>query len=286
MSDQMSVIDAIAPLREQVREWRRADLSIALVPTMGNLHRGHLELVQVAREHCDRVVTSLFVNPLQFGPREDYAQYPRTPEEDADLLRAGGNHCLFVPSEEVVYPRGRKGQTQIEVPVLSNLLCGASRPGHFRGVATVVLKLFNMVQPDLATFGEKDFQQLVLIRRMTTDLDLPIRIVGVPTVRDDDGLAMSSRNAYLTPGERAVAPLLYHTLTRAVAALKDGASPTDVEWDAARALAAGGMRTDYISVRRRSDLAPVAPGDRALVILAAAYLGRTRLIDNLSLDLA
>jgi pantoate--beta-alanine ligase len=236
----------------------------------------------------------VFVNPLQFGAGEDFASYPRTLADDAAMLREAGCDLLFAPSEREVYPRGRDEQTFVEVPALSDELCGASRPGHFRGVATVVLKLFNMVQPDVAIFGEKDFQQLLVIRRMVEDVDLPLEVVGAPIVREPDGLAMSSRNGYLTAAERAIAPRLSETLAAAVARLREGAPIAEVERSALQALAAAGFDPDYVSVRRRADLrtppaGPVAgardAGDRALIVLAAATLGRARLIDNLACDL-
>jgi pantoate--beta-alanine ligase len=281
----MHSVHQIPPLRALIADWRRAGLRIALVPTMGNLHRGHLVLVGEALARADRVVTSVFVNPLQFGPAEDFDSYPRTLEQDAALLDEAGNHALFAPLEREVYPNGRDGCTRVEVPGLSDQLCGASRPGHFSGVATVVAKLFNMVQPDLALFGEKDFQQLLVIRRMTADLNLPVEIIGVPTVREADGLAMSSRNGYLTPAERALAPRLHATLRQAAEALRDGVGAAEVEREALQSLAAAGFRPDYVSVRRRDDLAPVqGAAGGALVVLAAARLGAARLIDNLSVD--
>ncbi|WP_462322532.1 pantoate--beta-alanine ligase, partial [Halochromatium sp.] len=219
----MQRIDYLQPLRRQRAEWRQAGLSVALVPTMGNLHAGHLSLIRLASERADRVVATVFVNPLQFGAGEDFDAYPRTLEHDSDMLRDAGCDLLFAPSELEVYPRGRDRQTFIEVPGLSDLLCGASRPGHFRGVATVVAKLFNMVQPELAIFGEKDFQQLLVIRRMVEDLNLPVEVVGAPIVRERDGLAMSSRNAYLSAAERAIAPRLQACLAEAVARLRAGA---------------------------------------------------------------
>lgn len=282
----MQIIDQIPPLRALIGEWREAHLRIALVPTMGNLHAGHLELVRVALTHADRVVTSSFVNPLQFGAGEDFARYPRTPWRDAELLRASGCHCLFAPEEAEVYPNGREGQTRVEVLDLSDILCGASRPGHFHGVATVVTKLFNMVAPDLALFGEKDFQQLLIIRRLTADLNLPISIIGVPTMREPDGLALSSRNSYLTADEQAVAPRLYGILRAAATALLDGQPIPVAEREAQAALAAAGFLPDYLSVRRRNNLAPAHAQDHALVIVAAARLGKARLIDNLTVDLA
>jgi pantoate--beta-alanine ligase len=281
----MQSIHEIVPMRALVSDWRRSGLRIGLVPSMGNLHAGHLALVRRALAGADRVVVSIFVNPLQFSAGEDLAAYPRTPDEDAEALRSAGCHCLFAPSEAEVYPQGRERQTLVEVPGLCNVLCGASRPGHFQGVATVVAKLFNVVQPDIAVFGEKDFQQLMVIQRMTAELCFPIEIVGVPIVREPDGLAMSSRNRYLSADERAAAPALYGTLRRLAERLRAGDAPSDAEWDAARELSAAGFKPDYVSVRRRADLAPAVVGDRALVILAAAWLGKARLIDNLDVDL-
>jgi pantoate--beta-alanine ligase len=281
----MHLIHDIPRLRERVAKWRRNERRIGLVPTMGNLHDGHLALVRQAMQLADRVVVSLFVNPLQFAPSEDFDRYPRTLEQDRAALEAIGAHCLFAPAEQQVYPNGRDQQTRVEVPHLSDLLCGATRPGFFQGVATVVTKLFNMVQPDLAVFGEKDYQQLLVIRRLVADLDIPVEIVSAPIVREPDGLAMSSRNAYLTPMERETAPALQRVLQRVAAALQSGDRIADAEWDAARELTAVGFRPDYISVRRADDLAPAGTDDRELVILAAAFLGKARLIDNLRLSL-
>lgn len=278
----MRVCTHIKDLRAQVNAWRRAgEGPMAFVPTMGNLHQGHLELVQQARARAARTLVSLFVNPLQFGPSEDFQRYPRTPEVDQALLREAGVDLLFAPRPGELYPHGLEVQTRVEVPGLSDLLCGASRPGHFVGVATVVCKLFNIVQPDLALFGEKDFQQLLVIRRMVADLCMPVEILGIPTVREADGLAMSSRNGYLEPDERARAPRLFAALERAAAGLREGQPVTQVERTAWTDLEAAGLRPDYVSVRRADDLAPPGVDDRDLVILVAAYLGRARLIDNL-----
>lgn len=278
----MKTLGTVAELRAARAALRAAGERVAFVPTMGNLHAGHLELVRQARRLADSVIVSIFVNPLQFGPAEDYASYPRTLARDSALLEGVGADLLFVPAVAEMYPRPPSEQTRVEVPGLSDLLCGASRPGHFVGVATVVCKLFNLVQPEVALFGEKDFQQLAVIRRMVEDLCLPVEIVGVPTVRESDGLAMSSRNGYLEPGERARAPALYRALREAAAAIAAGG--VDLEGEEGRAAAAidaAGLRTDYVSVRRATDLAPAGPGDDDLVILAAAHLGRARLIDNL-----
>lgn len=280
----MEILHDIPVLRARLAEWRGDGLRIGLVPTMGNLHDGHLGLVEAARARADRAVVTVFVNPLQFGPQEDLASYPRTLKDDARRLSACGCHVLFAPSEANMYPRGRDAHTVVEVPGLSAQLCGASRPGHFRGVATVVAKLFNLVQPDLAVFGKKDYQQLMLIRRMAADLNMDIEILGLPTVREPDGLAMSSRNAYLTAAERTRAPALFRSLQALAAAVAAGTPPAQAECEAVQALGAAGFEPDYVSVRRRADLAPPQPQDTELVVLAAAHLGRARLIDNLELD--
>jgi pantoate--beta-alanine ligase len=277
----ITLIDQLPALRQEVARWRLAGLRIALVPTMGNLHRGHLELVRQARAQADRVIVSIFVNPLQFGPQEDFGAYPRTPDQDKRMLEAEGVDVLFAPMSGAVYPRGEAGQTRVEVPGISGVLCGASRPRHFAGVATVVCKLLNMVQPDLAVFGEKDFQQLLVIRRMTEDLNLPVEIWGVPIVREPDGLALSSRNAYLSTEERSRAPALYRALAHAGERLRVGMAVTRVERLAGAELGEAGFRLDYVSVRRAQDLEVARDGDRDLVVLAAVHLGRARLIDNL-----
>ena len=277
----MRTVHAIANLRAQVADWRRAGERVALVPTMGNLHAGHLQLVERARELASRTVASIFVNPLQFGPNEDYVGYPRTLDDDRQQLESVGLDLLFAPTVAAIYPRPLEEMAQVIVPGLSQILCGASRPIHFRGVATVVTKLFNLAQPDVAVFGEKDWQQLVVIRRMVADLDLPVEIVGVPTVRETDGLAMSSRNRYLTPEERNSAPTLYATLVACAARLRAGERDCAVlTADAQARLAAAGFRPDYFEIRRADDLQPPAAADRELRILVAAWLGRARLIDN------
>ena len=277
----MITVTTLGELRARRAAWVAADQRVAFVPTMGNLHEGHLELVRRARGLARRVVVSVFVNPLQFGAGEDLASYPRTLARDTDLLAGVGADLLFAPSIGEMYARPPAEQTRVEVPGLSDVLCGASRPGHFVGVATVVCKLFNMVQPELALFGEKDFQQLAVIRRMVEDLCVPVEIVGVPTVREPDGLAMSSRNGYLTPAERQRAPALHRALREAAEALEArGAGPEAVEAAAAARIDAAGLRTDYVSVRRAADLAVPRDADDDLVILVAAYLGRARLIDN------
>lgn len=250
----MYTVHSIAELRAQVLAWRRAGERVALVPTMGNLHRGHLYLVERARALVPRTIASIFVNPTQFGPNEDYAGYPRTLAEDQSQLEGAGLDLLFAPTVAAIYPRPLEAMTQVTVPVLSQILCGVRRPIHFGGVATVVAKLFNLVQPDVALFGEKDWQQLVIIRRMTADLDLPIEIVGVPTVREADGLAMSSRNSYLSAEERAVAPTLYATLTAFAEQVRTGRRDyVALETDAGARLVAAGFRPDYCEIRRADD---------------------------------
>ncbi|MGM0594931.1 MAG: pantoate--beta-alanine ligase [Pseudomonadota bacterium] len=282
----MKQAETIKQVREQVARWRRAGERIAFVPTMGNLHSGHLRLVEVAREQARRVVVSIFVNPLQFGQGEDLEAYPRTPREDAEKLEAAGVDLLFRPGEAEIYPDGRDGVTYVEVPGIADILCGASRPGHFRGVATVVCKLLNIVQPDLACFGRKDYQQLTVLRRMVRELNLPVELLGVATVREADGLAMSSRNGYLSEEERACAPLLYQTLQGLAARLEQGERDLAALEQAGREqLRQGGLRPDYLAIRRTDDLLVPRGGEATLVILVAAYLGRARLIDNLQVNL-
>ena len=273
-------------MRQRIKRWRDIQQRVALVPTMGNLHAGHLALVKRARQLADRVVVSIFVNPLQFGPKEDFGAYPRTPDADRLQLAAGGVDLLFTPEVDEVYPGGMESVTRVEVPGLSGTLDGASRPGHFTGVATVVAKLFNMVQPDVALFGEKDYQQLLVIRRMTTDLCLPVEIVGHATVREPDGLAMSSRNQYLTRSERALAPLLQQVLRETSVALRDGDRDfSALQRQAVQRLDAGGFRIDYVEIRQADSLAPPVAADTHFIVLAAAWLGKARLIDNVALDL-
>jgi len=280
----MLTLASIAELRATLQDWRARGETVGFVPTMGNLHAGHIKLVEEAQQWASRRAVSIFVNPAQFGPGEDFEVYPRTPQQDADRLREAGADLLFLPSAATVYPSGVENTTFVEVPGLSEDLCGRFRPGHFRGVATVVCKLFNLVQPDVALFGEKDYQQLALIRRMVADLDLNIRIVGVPTVRESDGLAMSSRNTYLSLEERARAIFLYRCLRRAAEALAGGERDfAAIETKRSEELAAEGFRPDYVAIRRQSDLRKPAADDRELIVLAAAWLGKTRLIDNLKL---
>ena len=278
----MIVVETIPALRREIAALRRAGKRIAFVPTMGNLHAGHLKLVQIARQHADVVVASIYVNPLQFGPKEDFGAYPRTPDDDKKALETEKTDLLFMPTDAEMYPRGLDVMTKVEVPALGDILCGQFRPGHFRGVTTVVNRLFSLVQPDVAVFGKKDYQQLMLIKLMVADLGLPIEIVGVDTMREADGLALSSRNNYLSPAERQVAPKLYATLRDVCdRILKEGGVRSGIETDTLHALETAGFRADYLSVRRAADLGEPGPQDKALVILVAAWLGRTRLIDNL-----
>lgn len=282
----MEIFTKIEELKVAVREWRRGGQVIGFVPTMGNLHDGHLSLINMARQRADKVIASIFVNPLQFGEGEDYSNYPRTEDRDRVLLDKNGCGALFMPAVTELYPEGGLPVTIVEVPGLSNILCGAHRPGHFRGVTTVVAKLFNLVEPDLAVFGEKDYQQLVIIRRMVEDLCFPVEIVPAPTGREDDGLAMSSRNQYLTESDRQTAPALYRELDRAARAVGDGDREFGKLCDrAVAALWEEGFRPDYFEIRRASDLADVGPEDKDLVIVAAARLGKARLIDNVRVQL-
>lgn len=277
----MQILTTLDSLRKQVSAWHRAGRRVALVPTMGNLHAGHVDLVRRARAQADHVVVSVFVNPLQFGKNEDFDRYPRTPQADAERLQPAGADVLFTPTVTEVYPQGLQAQTRIEVPGVSDILCGAFRPGHFSGMATVVNMLFNMVQPDVALFGEKDYQQLFVIRRMVSDLHLPVEIVGVPTVRDASGLALSSRNQYLSDDERQQASLIHRTLSAVAAQLRAGrADFAALEAEAIRILREAGFRPDYFTLLR-PDLTPPAAGDRELVILVAAWLGKARLLDNM-----
>ena len=281
----MITLDSAAGLREQIARLHAAGKRIAFVPTMGNLHAGHLRLMQEARRHAPAVVASVYVNPLQFAQGEDFHTYPRTPGHDKVALMAAGVDVLFMPTESEMYPRGAAVQTFVEVPGLSDDLCGTFRPGHFRGVATVVNRLINLVAPDVAVFGKKDYQQLLIIRLMAADLGLPVEIVGVDTVREADGLAMSSRNQYLTPDERQRAPRLYEALVRLRDRVREeGMHLRAAEENAFIDLQTDGFRPDYVSVRRQADLQRPGPEDRALVALAAAWLGRTRLIDNVEFE--
>ena len=282
----MNTVKTVLELRAAVARARGEGKRIAFVPTMGNLHEGHVALVEKAGQRADFVVASIFVNPLQFGPNEDLAKYPRTLVADQEKLVAAGCQLLFHPDVEEMYPHGQQGQTRVSVPGVSEGLCGGSRPGHFEGVATVVTKLFNMVQPDLAVFGEKDFQQLAVIRTLVRDLNMPIQIIGEPTVRAEDGLALSSRNGYLSAEQRAAAPALYRTLQQLASAIRDGNRDFAQLIEAGQAsLVSAGFRPDYLEIREASSLRPAEANDTQLVILGAAFMGTTRLIDNLAFQL-
>jgi pantoate--beta-alanine ligase len=282
----MNTVKTVRELRAAVAQARAEGKQIGFVPTMGNLHAGHTALVEKARQRADFVVASIFVNPLQFGPNEDLASYPRTLAADQEKLFEAGCNLLFTPDVEEMYPHGMAGQTRVSVAGVSEGLCGASRPGHFEGVATVVTKLFNLVQPDLAVFGQKDFQQLAVIRTLVHDLNMPIQIIGEPTVRADDGLALSSRNGYLNAEQRAAAPALYRSLVQMADAIRQGERdyPALIATSQAQQLAAG-FRPDYLEVREANSLRPASANDLQLVILVAAFIGSTRLIDNLAFDL-
>lgn len=269
-------------LAEQIDEWRHNGDHIALVPTMGNLHAGHLSLVELAREHAERVIVSIFVNPTQFGEGEDFDKYPRTLERDTRHLKMTSADMIFAPDVETMYPFGPDNATIVSVPELTEDFCGAARPGHFDGVTTVVARLFAIVQPDVAIFGQKDYQQQLVIRRMTEDLSLPIGIITGETIREDDGLALSSRNSYLTDEERAVAPTLYATLVKAGQELQSGRRNfAELEAEGSQRLTDAGFELDYFSIRRALNLEIPDRDCDDLVVLVAARLGATRLIDNI-----
>jgi pantoate--beta-alanine ligase len=275
----LQVLETLPALRTQRAAWRAAGERLALVPTMGNLHAGHLGLVTQAKAHADRVLVSLFVNPSQFGPGEDFERYPRTLDADLEALAGVGCDAVFVPAVSTVYPEGLPPRTRVCPGPLAEQLCGAARPGHFEGVATVVLRLFNMAEPELALFGQKDYQQLMIIRQLVEDLALPVEILGASIARAEDGLALSSRNGYLTADQRAQAPALHWAL-QALAEAPGGAWRERCE-EACQVLETQGFLLDYLTVRRQADLAPAEAQDSALIALVAAKLGNTRLIDNL-----
>jgi pantoate--beta-alanine ligase len=281
----MRTVETVAALRDAVRGWKREGLRIGFVPTMGNLHAGHFSLLELARLHADRVVASVFVNPTQFGPNEDFARYPRTLDADAEGLAAHGCDLLFAPTLAEMYPDGAQNAIQVRVPgEATSILDGAHRPGHFDGVATVVARLFNMVQPDVAVFGQKDYQQLQVIRALVRDLAFPVELVAAPTARAADGLALSSRNQYLSAGERAIAPEIHRVLLAMRGALREGKPLQRIEDEAVARLQRAGFEVDYAQIRRADLGAPDADQSAGLVALIAARLGSTRLIDNLALD--
>ena len=281
----MKTVRDIKTLRAMTQGWHQDGDSIALVPTMGSLHSGHISLVRLAHEYAERVIVSVFVNPTQFGPSEDYKSYPRSLDNDRRRLSRADVDVLFAPGNEEIYPFGGAAMTRVSVPDLSTMLCGDSRPGHFDGVTSVVSRLFNIIQPDVAVFGQKDYQQLVIIRRMVADLHLPIKILAGQTQRQDDGLALSSRNRYLTEDERSVAPQLHSELRRCrdqvIAGNRDFAA---LEAEARAQLESSGFEVDYFVVRKAGDLSLPDAAGRHLVIVAAARLGEARLIDNILIE--
>ncbi|MDX1456518.1 MAG: pantoate--beta-alanine ligase [Marinobacter sp.] len=282
----MRTVHKLKELRTILQNYRAQGKRIGLVPTMGNLHDGHISLVSKALEAADVVVTSIFVNPMQFGANEDLDKYPRTLKDDQDRLEQAGNTLVFAPTVNEIYPEGLVQQTQVVVPGVSEGHCGAGRPGHFEGVATVVTMLFNMVQPDVAVFGEKDFQQLAVIRKLTRDLRLPVEIIGAPTVRDEDGLALSSRNGYLSTEERHKAGTLYRVLRDTAGQVQASQSEpfSELEQTAQAQLKEAGFRPEYVNIVNSLTLKPAQASDRDITILAAAFMGATRLIDNISIS--
>jgi pantoate--beta-alanine ligase len=280
----MRIVSELTALRAQVSDWKRAGQRVGFVPTMGNLHAGHFSLVRQARRHVERVVASVFVNPTQFGPNEDFDRYPRTPDADASGLQSAGCDLLWLPSVQTMYPHGPEATVQVRVPAVTEVLEGAHRPGHFDGVATVVTRLFNQVQPDVAVFGRKDFQQLAVIRYLVGDLAIPVELVAADTMREIDGLAMSSRNQYLTAEQRPVAAEIHRTLQSVRAAVVAGADTAGTENEARATLERHGFAVDYVAIRR-PDLTTLGAGELGrVVVLVAARLGQTRLIDNLEFD--
>ncbi|MGB1110767.1 MAG: pantoate--beta-alanine ligase [Gammaproteobacteria bacterium] len=280
------VFDSVEAIRDHINQWKLAGLRVGFVPTMGNLHGGHLTLVEAAKEAADRVVVSIFVNPTQFSAGEDFDAYPRTFERDLEQLDELGVDAVFAPSTQVMYPRGQENLTFVEVPDVAHILCGEFRPGHFVGVASVVAKLFNMVPADVAVFGRKDYQQLMVIRRMVEDLNFPVEIIGAPIQREPDGLAMSSRNVYLKPDERQRANAIYQTMLATKAAVDAGdfrseSERDELEEEGRAALIKAGLQPEYYSLRNADDLAVARPRNERVVLVVAARLGAARLIDNL-----
>ncbi|WP_448214224.1 pantoate--beta-alanine ligase [Colwellia sp. MEBiC06753] len=281
----MQIVSDILTLRTQIKAWQKQGLTIGFVPTMGNLHDGHLSLITEAKKRADKVVASIFVNPMQFGANEDIDSYPRTMEADQHKLSELGTDLLFTPTPDIIYPKGLDKQSFVEVLQVSEGYCGESRPGHFRGVATVVCKLFNLVQPDVAYFGLKDYQQVQVIQTMVEDLNMPIEIVAVPTVREDNGLALSSRNGYLTDDEKTIAPVLYQSLQWLAEQIQHDDDFIGLAKQAAHKINLAGLTVDYIQVVHARTLQPASEDDAELVILAAAHCGKARLIDNLQVNI-
>ncbi len=277
----MQIIYSLSDLRSARQEWRASNATVAFVPTMGNLHQGHLNLVKAAKRMASHVVVSIFVNPMQFGANEDLDKYPRTFEADCKALEELGVSAVFAPTPAIMYPNGLAQQTSVEVPGISDVLCGESRPGHFKGVATVVCKLFNMVEPQFSIFGEKDFQQLQVIRQMVADLSINTEVIGIATERADDGLALSSRNQYLNTEQRVVAPIIYQTMTQSCQAIVEQTlSPDQAQSHIERILTENGFEIDYVAICDSDSLQSITQETQQGVILIAAFLGTTRLIDN------
>ncbi|WP_286264991.1 pantoate--beta-alanine ligase [Thalassotalea atypica] len=282
----MNTVSDINALRAQVKEWHLKGLKVGFVPTMGNLHAGHISLVTEAKKHADKIVASIFVNPMQFGANEDIGSYPRTLTDDKEKLIAEGTDLLFTPTPEIIYPKGLDKQSFVDVPNVSEGYCGESRPGHFRGVATIVCKLFNLVQPDIACFGLKDYQQVQVIQAMVEDLSMPVEIIPVATCREESGLAMSSRNNYLTSEEKAIAPALHQSMQWLSDKIQTSTDFIGLAKQAASKIDEAGMKTDYIHICNARSLQPASEDDTDLVILAAAHCGKARLIDNLQVTLS
>jgi len=281
----MNTVENIKDLRAQVKDWRMQGLTIAFVPTMGNLHDGHLALVKAAHRYADKVIVSIFINPMQFGLSEDIDNYPKTLVQDKNRLMGVATDLLFIPSSDIIYPKGYTDNTFVEVPNISDLYCGKSRPGHFRGVATVVCKLFNLVQPDVSCFGSKDYQQLQIIQTMVDDLSMPVEIIPVKIIREKSGLAMSSRNGYLTPEQKDAAPIIYKTLQWLSEQVKTNNDYRQLCQQASEKINQVGLTTDYINFCHAYTLAPATVNDTELVILVSAFCGKARLIDNLQVSL-
>lgn len=281
----MKTVNDIQSLRQQITTWKQQGLSVAFVPTMGNLHAGHISLITEAKKHADKIVASIFVNPMQFGANEDIDKYPRTLADDQQKLQAEGTDLLFTPTADIIYPNGTAQNTFVEVPNISDIHCGKSRPGHFRGVATIVCKLFNLVQPDVACFGLKDYQQLQVIQTMVNDLSMPIKIVPVAIARSENGLALSSRNGYLSETELAQAPVLYQTLQWLTQAVKLNKNFLALSEQAKEKVNQAGLQADYFNICHANTLAPAKAEDKNLVILASAFCGPARLIDNIQINL-
>lgn len=284
----MQIYRTIAELRQALKQVRIDGLSIGLIPTMGNLHEGHLSLLSLAKDQCDFVLATIFINPTQFGPNEDLQNYPRSFEDDTEALKSLKCDAVFTPNVEEIYPIGTELGTLVTVPELKNLHCGTSRPGHFDGVCTIVTKLFNICQPDKAYFGEKDFQQLTIIKKLVQDLDIPVEIVSAPTKRDTSGLALSSRNSYLNAEQKDQAAVLFKTLKNTARAIEQASNQNfaELEQTAIKAITSAGMHPDYYTICHAQSLQPAKPSDKNLVVLAAAYIGNTRLIDNIQINLA